>query len=154
MRLEWKGYRVTTTDKEQELLTNIARQSFDLLIIDLLALTPHAVSLLERLKRKSKFLPPIVVIDDEKSGGYMNNELQIECIDYVIKKPLIQSFFDQINLSVFKVYDTLQNTKSQSCREKKFTDHLKKKSPRPYTSNSDKGANQINLCKSYVAKLG
>lgn len=114
MRLEWNGYHVTTTHKEQELLTKIANQSYDLLIVDLLTPTPNAFSLLECLKGRNILTPPMIIVSENNDYHEVAKAIQSGCMDYVIKKPLIQNFFDQINLSVFQALEKLKQQQAEN----------------------------------------
>lgn len=42
MHLEWQGYQIAITGNEQELLTKMYQQSYDLLIVDLLTPVSNA----------------------------------------------------------------------------------------------------------------
>jgi len=61
MRLEWEGYQVTSIDNEQELISNLHKQSYDLLIVDFLTPKPNAFSLFEGFKKNSTIVPTIIV---------------------------------------------------------------------------------------------
>ena len=122
IRLEWKGYQVVTTDNEQALLKKIRHQSYDLLIVDLLTPKPNAFSLLECLKEQ-KIMPPTIVVHDDKDFHLVTTSMHLGCLDYVVKEPLIKNYFDQLNLSIFQIFEKKQCLKTVSHQQNKSRKH-------------------------------
>ena len=128
MRLEWKGYQVSSMDNEGEFLTNIRHQLYNLLIIDFLTPRPNAFSLLEHLKQQNITLPTIVVSDD-KDYSQVINAMHLGCMGYVVKEPLIQNFVEQINLSIFQTFEKLQYHKTSAGEDNNLPIHTTKIQP-------------------------
>ncbi|MBE0472085.1 MAG: response regulator, partial [Methyloprofundus sp.] len=118
MRLEWQGYQVAITDNEQELLSILHQQTYDLLIVDLLTPTPNAFSLLEYLTTQSLILPTILV-SDAMDNLQVNKALHFGCISYVLKNPFFQKFFEQISVSIFQARE--QQHAMQTTQPKNIT---------------------------------
>ncbi len=134
MRLEWKGYQVTTTDNEQEFTTIIHRHPYDLLIVDFLTPTPNAFALLERLKTQ-RTMPPVIIVSAEKDCKQITKAMHLGCIDNVIKKSLIQKYFDHLTLSVFQIFEKHQPRKIPLKKPKSITHLPSKTSHLPKTSH-------------------
>lgn len=116
MRLEWNGYQVAITDSEQELINKIHRQENDLLIIDFLTPALDAFSLLEDLKQQNIQLPTIVVSDD-KDDKQATRAMHLGCMDFIVKNSLVQTYFDQISLSIFQAFEQLDYQKTATARQ-------------------------------------
>ncbi len=134
MRLEWKGYQVTTTNNEQEFIAKIHRQSYDLLIVDFLTPSPNAFALLERLKAQHA-MSPTIIVSDKKNCRQITKAMHLGCIDYVVKKTLIQKYFDQLSLSIFQVFEKQQFQKIQLKKPKNILHHSSNTSLSPNTTH-------------------
>ncbi len=108
LRLEWKGYLVTTLDSEADLIFELNQKPYNLLIIDFQTLAPNTFALLERLKRQ-KIMPPTIIVNEDKDYRLVTKAMHLGCIDYVIKKADFQNYCDHLSLSVFQVFDNLEN---------------------------------------------
>ena len=109
LRLEWKGHQVTVMNSDGEFVTQVQNHFYDLLIIDFLTLKPAIYSFLESLKND---LPPTIVVSDDSSYQNVIKVMQLGCMDYVIKDPLIQKFVDQINLSILLLFEKYRHHKT------------------------------------------
>lgn len=111
-QLEWQSYQVTIADNEQTLLTKIRQQDYHLLIIDLLTPSPNAFSLLEYLTKQNIMLPTIMVAN-EMHNYQVNKAMYFGCINYLLKTPLFQNFFEQISLCIFQVREQQHATQAR-----------------------------------------
>jgi len=113
MRLEWKGYHVTTVGSEQEFLEQkFQQQAYHLLIIDFLTPTLNAFSLLGYLKGQN-INPATIIVNTEKDPHLITKAMHLGCLDYIFKDAFTENFIDQLSFSIFQSIATLQLNKIQ-----------------------------------------
>ena len=118
IRLEWKGYHVDTEGSEQGLLAKLREHSYDLLIVDFLTPMPNAFSWLGCLKEQNITLPPAIIVNDDKCFRLITKAMDLGCMDYVVKEPLVQNFVDQLSTSIFQTIEKLNYTEKQAYNSK------------------------------------
>ena len=129
IRLQWKGYKVTTTDSEFEFITKKEHSTYDLLIIDLFASEIAAFSLLENLKNI-----PTIVISTDKNYHQIIQAMKLGCIDYVIKSPIAETLVEQLSLSIWQLFSSSQKENTNHKNKKNNLD-VSEKPLEPNISN-------------------
>ena len=122
MRLEWTGYQIEAMDNEHDFLTKLRYQTYDLLIIDFLTPRPNAIPLLENLNEQYTSTPTIIV-SEYNDCSQIINIMQLGCIDYVLKAPLVQNYVEQLNYSIFQSFEKLQHQITESSETKNIAVH-------------------------------
>jgi diguanylate cyclase (GGDEF)-like protein/PAS domain S-box-containing protein len=151
--LHWQGYQVDCAHDHQECQYKIRNHDYAILVLALS--TPHQADfrLLETLKIQQRHLPTII-IGQRQDFQTASKAMQMGCHDFLVKNVLIKTFFEQLNVSLFRVREKLL-TQQQENQHKLCSQHqqtLKKLSDWEYypSQNIVSWQQQINKDKTLL----
>lgn len=103
--LNKKGYSVKEAKNGKEALSQIEKENFDLIILDMLMPVMNGYQVLEELKKKGDFTSPILILSADKESDSKDKGIDLGASFYLTKPFKPNELVDQIE----KIFESLEN---------------------------------------------